>query len=186
MHWGPLVTWLGVTLHRHGSHLVPAHLLIQDSLCWGSFVVLSVIRTVHQSPHRICSLELHETNESHYIHGCLHSANALWVPSIHRLGPHRSTDVVAGGVAVHGRLTHWTGISHFCLISMSYGLLSLSIIVLFTVFCYLFTLVLLLNAMLPLFNLFIHKHSEKHLVLNNNFFSPTLKSWDTNVIGLNV
>ena len=97
------------------------------------------------------------------------------------MGPHRSAGMVAGGAVVYGRPTHWAGIFHICVISISYGLLSFSIIVLvvfclqFSVFCYLFTKVSLLSAMSSLFDVFIHTYSEGHSVGNNNFFSLTLQ-----------
>ena len=135
--------WLSVILHRHGTHSVPACLLTWESLCWGNFIVLQFLRTIHESPHWTCSLELQETNEAWNILGCLDYANDLWVSSIHWMGPHRTANAVAGGVGVHGRRAHWADISHVCVVSMSHGLLSFSIIVL-VVFCIQFSLSYLL------------------------------------------
>ena len=126
--------WLSVNLHRHGTHFIPTCILIWKSLHWGDFIVLEVLRTIHWSPQWPCSLKVQEANEACNILGCLDCANALWVSSIHGMGPHRRANTVAGGVGAHGRLVHWAGISHVWVVSMSHGLLSFSITVL-AVFC---------------------------------------------------
>ena len=86
--------------------------------------------------------------------------------------------MVAGGAGVHSRIAHWAGISHFCVVSMSHGLLSFSIIIL-VVFCLQFPVTInmmsLLSTMLCLFDPIFHTYSEIFSTANNNLFSFTLQ-----------
>ena len=126
--------WLSVTLNKQWTHLVPACLLLWESLCQGNFVVLQVLGTSHLSPHRTCSLKLHEVNVPCNILRCLDSANVLWVPSIHRIGPHGSAHMVARVAATPSRLAHWTSIPSVHVMSTSYAFFSFSITIL-VMFC---------------------------------------------------
>ena len=182
MHWGALWVWLSVTLHRHGSHLVPAPLFIWE----GCNRVASLFCR---------SLKLHiESLIEYAVWNWMRWMNpitymgACIVPMLCELPQYI-------GLGLTGWSTWWLEVwlhmadlhtEQAFLISVDQYILLIAMVICLFVTVFSFLLPVYHFVIIKCYvDLFIHKYSERHLILNNNFFSP-LQRWETDAIGPNV